>query len=98
MSKQVLLQNSKISESTTATELSHSVTALHKAMLELIDKQSTLMEKLDSFVMKVMAHEERLKRLEDNLLNHLENATWIKATIRFWPLLVAALLLGHEVH
>jgi hypothetical protein len=78
-------------------ELSEAVIALRVAMVDLVNKQSSLMEKLDVFVTKVMAHEERLKRLEDSLLTHLESATWVKATIRFWPLLVAALLLGQEL-
>jgi hypothetical protein len=77
-----------------------SLAALQSAMLQLVEKQNTLMEKLDGFVMKVMTHEERLKRLEDSLITHLECATWVKATIRFWPVMLAGflLLVGHKVY
>ena len=63
------------------------MTQLQNSMVNLVEKQTILMEKLDGFVRKVMAHEERLKRLEDSLLTHLECATWVKATIRFWPVM-----------
>jgi chromosome segregation ATPase len=82
----------------TLSELSKNLTMLQQSVIELVQKQSTLMEKLDQFVNKVVAHEERLKRLEDNSLNHLESATWIKAGIKFWPLIIACLLLGHQIH
>ena len=82
------------------TNLAEAVIALRLAMLDLVEKQSVLMDKFDGFVMRVMAHEERLKRLEDSLLTHLECATWVKATIRFLPLVVAAFvfLLGRHVN
>jgi hypothetical protein len=82
----------------TLSELSRSLTLLQGAVIELVQKQSTLMEKLDQFINKVVVHEERLKRLEDNSLSHLESATWIKAGIKFWPLIIACLLLGHQIH
>lgn len=74
--------------------------ALQSAMMSLVERQNILVEKLDGFVMRVMAHEERLKRLEDSLLTHLECATWVKATIRFWPVILAGflLLIGHRVY
>lgn len=99
MSDSFLVKSSSI-DSNTTNDLAEAVTALRIAMVDLVEKQSVLMDKLDGFVMKVMAHEERLKRLEDSLLTHLECATWVKATIRFWPIIVAGflLLLGHQVH
>ena len=99
MSDSSLIKSSS-TDSNTTNDLAEAVTALRIAMVNLVEKQSVLMDKLDGFVMKDMAHEERLKRLEDSLLTHLECATWVKATIRFWPIIVAGflLLLGHQVH
>jgi len=82
----------------TLSELSKNLMMLQSSVIELVQQQSTLMEKLDRFVNKVMANEERLKRLEDNSLNHLESATWVKAAIRFCPLLIVALLFSHQIH
>jgi|GEM_PF-2212190 len=80
------------------SELSKGINTLQGALIDLVQKQTAFMEKIDNFVNRVMAHEERLKRLEDNLLNHLESATWVKASIKFWPLIIACLLLGHQIH
>jgi chromosome segregation ATPase len=91
-------KKAKMNPSTTLSELAKSSTALQDALVDLVQKQTVLMEKLDRFVNQVVAHEERLKRLEDNLLNHLESATWIKAAIRFWPILIVALLFSHQIH
>lgn len=95
-----LFMTSSLTDSATTHELIQAVTLLQTSMIHLVEKQTVLMEKLDGFVMKVMANEERLKRLEDSLLTHLECATWVKATVRFWPVIVAAFLLflGHQVH
>ncbi len=92
--------NPLMSTPATTQDLTEAMTQLQSSMVNLVEKQTVLMEKLDGFVIKVMAHEERLKRLEDSLLTHLECATWVKATIRFWPVMIAGflLLLGHEVH
>lgn len=92
--------NPSMSTRATTQDLTEAMTQLQSSMVNLVEKQTALMDKLDSFVMKVMAHEERLKRLEDSLLTHLECATWVKATIRFWPIAVAAFLLflGHRVY
>lgn len=79
------------------SELYEAIIALRTAAVDLVNHQSRLMKKLDLFVTKVMAHEERLKRLEDSLLTYLESATWVKATIRFWPFLVGILLLGQTL-
>jgi uncharacterized coiled-coil DUF342 family protein len=86
------------SHSNTVSELAKSVTGLQSAIVNLVQKQTMLMEKLDQFVNKVIANEERVKRLEDNLLNQMESATWVKASIKFWPLIIACLLLGHQIH
>jgi hypothetical protein len=87
-----------INQSMTIAELAKSITGLQNAVVNLVQKQTALMEKLDRFVNKVIANEERLKRVEDNLINHTESATWIKAAIRFWPILIVALLFSHQIH
>ena len=81
-----------------STEFMHTLSGLQSAVVNLVQKQSALMEKLDRLVNKMMANEERLKRLEDNLMNYTESATWIKAAIRFCPLLIVALLFSHQLH
>jgi hypothetical protein len=79
-------------------EFINTLSGLQSAVVNLVQKQSVLMEKLDQFVNKVIANEERLKRLEDNLMNYTESATWIKAAIRFCPILIVALLFSHQIH
>lgn len=76
----------------------NTLSGLQNAVVNLVQKQTVLMEKLDKFINKVIANEERLKRLEDNLMNYTESATWIKAAIRFCPLLIVALLFSHQIH
>jgi hypothetical protein len=83
---------------TPISELAKNMTTLQRALVDLVKKQNLLMEKLDRFVNKVIANEERLKRLEDNSLNHVESATWVKASLKFCPLIIACLLLGHQMH
>ena len=87
-----------VSQSMTIVELTKSITGLQNAVVNLVQKQTVLMEKLDRFVNKVMANEERLKRLEDNWMNQTASATWIKAAMRFCPLLIVALLFSHQLH
>jgi hypothetical protein len=96
--QQKSFKKSGVSPSNTVSELAKSVTGLQSAIVNLVQKQTMLMEKLDRFVNKVIANEERLKRLEDNLLNQMESATWVKASIKFLPLVIVCLLLGHQIH
>lgn len=98
MVKQNIVKTAVGTKATPLSELAKNITALQGALVDLVQKQNLLMEKLDRFVNKVMANEERLKRLEDNLLNQMESATWVKASLKFCPLIIACLLLGHQMH
>lgn len=82
MSKQKNALKKAAGSLNTTSKRMDTISTLENALMNLVERQNVLMEKLDGFVMKVMAHEERLKRLEDSLLTHLECATWVKATIK----------------
>ena len=82
----------------TTHDLTAAVLALRTAMVDMTHTQTQLMDKLDRFVSQVIVHETRLKRLEDQMMAHGESATWIKASTRFLPLIIAALVLGHDIH
>lgn len=73
--------------------LSETVNTLSQTMGTLMEKQMSLVETLENFIGRVSSHEDRIKRLEDSLLMHIECATWIKATIKLWPLILAAMLM-----
>ncbi len=79
----------------TIEDLAQAIQVIQGALANLAEKEKGFAEKLDTILhltVNMAAQEARLKRLEDSLLTYLECATWVKATIRFWPVVVSAFL------
>jgi len=57
----------------------------------LTQKQVALIEKLDTFITKMSVVDDRITKLENFMLAHLEKTALIKGIIKFWPAILATL-------
>ena len=73
-------------------ELSDDLTELKITVSILAEKHLILIEKLDSFIEKMTRADNRLQKLEEFMLSHLERTAFIKSILRFWPVILATLL------
>lgn len=97
------LKTPRVTQKPTIQDLAEAIQVIQGALANLVEKEKGFAEKLDtilSITVNMAAQEARLKRLEDSLLTYLECATWVKATIRFWPVILSAFLflLGCQIY
>jgi len=78
-------------------QLSHELNELKITVTILTEKHLILIEKLDSFMGKTSQADKRLQRLEEFMLSHVERTAFIKAILKFWPVILATLLFCFSV-
>ncbi|MDX1901872.1 MAG: hypothetical protein SFW66_07720 [Gammaproteobacteria bacterium] len=92
MSETTLIKSQLTHHDERIADLSDDLNELKVTVSILAEKHLILIEKLDSFIEKMTRADNRLQKLEEFMITHLERTAFIKSLLKFWPVILATLL------